>query len=172
MLRNVVARSRPALKWLLDHGMDPNLPADRFITGIRGNMTPMNAVVYESPYTEGQIETMEMLLEYGAVLDRYVLYNAIRWNRRGGNGHHDPAVLQWLVDHGAGEDLPFRHGHMLLSLPVSRKNLALVRFFLENGADTTLKWKSSHTGLTVYETALSRELKEIAEVIEEYETRR
>lgn len=62
----MIIPNREALKWLLDHGMDPNLPADRGTTRVRGHMTPMKAAAKQGTRTPGVVEAMEMLLEYGA----------------------------------------------------------------------------------------------------------
>lgn len=164
--RQTVISSRPATKWLLDHGMDPNLPADRGSSGIRGYMTPMNAAAQQGACTEAAIETMEMLLGYGATLDQPILETAIRWRQ---GARHERAVLQWLVDQGADVNCPMRTGATLLHAAVYKKNLALLTFLLENGANVSAK--DSQTGKTALVEAQEMGLDEFSECLKKHQDR-
>lgn len=61
------------MEWLLDHGMDANLPGDRGSTGIHGAMTPLHALAQRGRYDETVIEMMETLVTRGAVVEPFVL---------------------------------------------------------------------------------------------------
>ncbi|KAK8047522.1 hypothetical protein PG996_015586 [Apiospora saccharicola] len=119
-------------EWLLDHGMDPNLKGRKGLTGIVGDMTPMNAAALGGRTRAYMTTTMDLLHSRGASLGPSVLVNAVGW-RSGGT--HQPKVLQWLVDHGADVNCAMPSGTSILEAAIAKRNAALVRFLLENGAD-------------------------------------
>lgn len=138
-----VALSANALRWLLDHGLDPNLPAERGMSGTIGDLTPLNAVASESWLSaEKAIESMEVLVSRGAVVDYEVLQNAVHVARNRTVQFHGE-VLGWILQHATGFDIntPAPRGYPMLHLSIFHQRQALVEWLLENGADPSIRVK-------------------------------
>lgn len=158
-----VVGSNPVLKWLLEHEMDPNLSTQKRFYSIRGKATPLNTLLKSGGPAQHIVTGLELLHGYGAVVDPWVMENAINWRS---GGKHERAVLQWLVEHGADVDCPLRSGSMLLHAAVSTGNLALVTFLLHNGANVA--WKDPRSGLTAWEMAKANGWEDICDALDEH----
>ncbi|KAF6825702.1 ankyrin repeat protein [Colletotrichum plurivorum] len=149
-----VVRSVKALQWLLDHGLDPNLPAQRGpIPGegprrYIGPLTPLSAAAKESHRdADKAVEAMELLVSRGAVVDYNVLSDAIHiW--RGTSVSFQGEFLRWILQHGSGFDIntqPVGRYPLLHSSIMSRRQ-HLVAWLLENGADTSTRVRMQSSG--------------------------
>lgn len=78
---------------------------------------------------------------------------------------HQPAVLQWLVDHGADVNQPMRSGSRLIHFAASKGNRSLVGFLLKNGAKTS--FRSPFSGLTAEEEAMAKGFDDVSELFSE-----
>ncbi|KAF9880714.1 hypothetical protein CkaCkLH20_01756 [Colletotrichum karsti] len=137
-----VVRSVKALQWLLDHGLDPNLPAERGMSGCIGDLTPLNAVAKAlGSYADIAIEAMELLVSRGAVLDYNVLKTALVRGRR--EACFDGDVPRWILQHATDFDIntPSRKGYPLLHAAILNQRQQLVAWLLENGADPSIRVK-------------------------------
>ncbi|KAI0170429.1 ankyrin repeat-containing domain protein [Pestalotiopsis sp. NC0098] len=157
--------SRSAVEWLLDHGMDPNLPGEKGLFRLRGKSTPMNLMAARGAIHKDVIEILELLLSRGATFDPFVLENAMA--RRGKPGYQ-LEVLQWLVDHGANVDYPLEGGFNIIHRAVANRDRDLVEFLLRNGADTTVR--RAIDGKSPLDVARKLEAREICDIIEKHQS--
>jgi ankyrin repeat protein len=156
----------PAVEWLLDHGMDPNLPGERGISRLRGNATPMNLMAWDGAQHKEAVEIMELLVSRGATLDPFVLENAIV---RRGQPRYQLEVLQWLVDHGADVNFPLQAGYTMIFKAIQSRDIQLVEFLLRNGANTSVR--RSRDNETPLEFARMVGVQEICDAIEQHQNR-
>ncbi|KAI1385616.1 ankyrin repeat-containing domain protein [Hypoxylon trugodes] len=159
----IIVSNVPILEWLLEHGMDPNLPGDRRTDPIRGHLTPLNAAAFRGRFTEDAVNSLKLLVSRGAVLDPFVLENAIGLDVRGGR-RYSRKVVQWLVGHGADVNYRMQSGATLLYAAVEAENFELVTTLLELGADASER--DPRSGMTPLERARAQGLEEIGDVID------
>lgn len=163
--RSPAMSSRSAVEWLLDHGMDPNLPGEKGLFRLRGKSTPMNLMAARGAIHKDVIEILELLLSRGATFDPFVLENAMA--RRGKPGYQ-LEVLQWLVDHGANVDYPLEGRFNIIHRAVANRDRDLVEFLLRNGADTTVR--RAIDGKSPLDVARKLEAREICDIIEKHQS--
>lgn len=147
------------LRWLLEHGADPNVMAERPPGAALSihRWTPLaNAAELTDP------TALQILLSYGAELDPQALFHAIGAYPRQRNGIATMAVL---IDHGADVNYVAEKWATPLHLAVRRNSKEKVRYLLERGADPTLRYKEGGTTASEYALQCGRtELHEILEV--------
>lgn len=141
----LVVDDETCVKWLLDHGADPNVPGER-------GATPLATAALRP-----SIAVLELLLAYGAELDARALYNAI--DRRGQGGI---PVMRFLLDRGVDVNAPSRQWCTPLHYAVRGADKERIQLLLDRGADTTIK---GALGQTAAERAKSMGNMEIHDLI-------
>ncbi|KAF1846344.1 ankyrin, partial [Cucurbitaria berberidis CBS 394.84] len=143
------------LRWLLEHGANPNIMSTRSRGSCAERRTPLVAAARMSDATP-----LEILLSYGTKLDPMVIFSAI-WVRRYENG---VATMAALLAHGVDVNYMSERLGTPLLYAVHRLRKEKVSFLMANGADPTIPCPAS--GLTAIEFAKKRGLVEILDILE------
>lgn len=133
------------VKWLLEHGADPNVRGKRGITPLA------TAALYPST------AILELLLSHGAELDPQALYKAICPRGRGGM-----PIMRFLIDRGIDVNSPSKPWPSPLHYAVYVGDKERVQLLLDKGADRTCK---GALGQTAAERAKSKGRLDIYEII-------
>ncbi|KAH7063893.1 ankyrin repeat-containing domain protein [Paraphoma chrysanthemicola] len=116
-----------SLRWLLDHGADPNTKEQKLSKGVPKNGT--------SPIAEAAAladpSPLRLLLAHGAKIDPNAVFYAIGM-RRSTNG---TANLELLIEHGADLNTVSTRWYTPLFRAVNVNSEAKLRLLLEHGAD-------------------------------------
>jgi ankyrin repeat protein len=151
------------IKWLLEHGADPNLRGTR------------DALPLRSAASYGSLAVVKLLLEHGAQPDHNALNSAVRRRRKTGQTRYPDglAIVKLLVDYGAdvnaSEDppttrrptsnarvYPLQHvQNTPLHDAMEIEDEEMVRLLLERGADPEIE---NSEGLKVSEYAEWKEM--------------
>lgn len=138
------------MKWLLDHGADPNLgPKVSFQTG--GKVVPDSGIALQRAACWSTIQTFDLLLEHGAKPENSFPLHDAAGHRKDESISMMTHLLQLGVDVN-GSDIArirFRHGSPL-HCAVLGEHLGNIEFLLKNGADPNIK---DAYGLTPLEVA-------------------
>ncbi|KAH7063895.1 ankyrin repeat-containing domain protein [Paraphoma chrysanthemicola] len=116
------------LRWLLDHGADPNTRPERRSQG--ASFEPMSALAAAARLPNPG--PLRLLLTYGAVMDPEAIFWAIGVNRGTATGI---ATMEVLSDHGADLNYVSVRYSTPLNFAISKNRLDKVKFLLDHGAD-------------------------------------
>lgn len=126
-----------SLRWLLEHGADPNLSSERREIGsCLQRATPLN---YASKLSDPN--SVNILLSHGAILDPDAIYHAIgiRYQKNG------TATLKALIDHGADVNHNSKRWSTPLFHTVRIGSPEKLRLLLASGVDPEIQSLNTHT---------------------------
>jgi hypothetical protein len=115
------------LEWLLDHGLDPNLPADSGSnrSGLDVLFTPMDAAVID----QSDPWILQMLSAHGGKVTEQALFLTISRS-----GVARESIVHWLLDHGADPNASVRPWGRILRHAIKRGSWTLVEALIKHGA--------------------------------------
>lgn len=144
------------LRWLLEHGADPNLRAARLPGTLGEKGTPFAYAAQLSSPT-----ALETLLEYGAELDPQAIFYAIHMGRGQANC---TATLEALIQHGADVNYVSKSWPTPLHHAVRWGQLEKLKLLLAHGADPEVR--SLNTNMSALEYAKEQGRSEYYEPME------
>ncbi|KAF1985509.1 ankyrin [Aulographum hederae CBS 113979] len=119
---SIVTDDELLVRWLMDHGADPNLRGHRGATPLStASLSPNVAVI-------------DLLVSYGAELDPRALFNAM--SRRGQGGI---PIMRALIRHGIDINFNGRERGTPLHWAVHINDIEKLRLLLDHGADRSIK---------------------------------
>jgi ankyrin repeat protein len=127
----MAVKHESSLRWLLEHGADPNMTFD--VPSAGSCQQPRTAVACAAKLSDPA--SLELLFSHGAETDPLAIFHAIGL-RSQMNG---TATLEVLINHGADVDYVSRHWGTPLHQAVRRSQTAKVKLLLERGADPNIK---------------------------------
>ena len=157
-----VLTNNAAVKWLLDHGANPNMgPSVVFQIGIEAVSDSGMALQLAACWSD--ISTLDLLLEHGAKLE-----NSFPLHDVAGMGDERIPMMAHLIELGVDVNsldsarVRFRYGTPL-HCAVQGQQCGTVRFLLENWADPNMK---DEYGVTPIEAAKKKGNQELIALLE------
>ena len=146
------------LRWLLDHGADPNTRAERRFPG--STFEPKTPLAEAARLPDPT--PLRILLTYGAQMDPEAIFYAIGVDRGTAPG---TATMEVLYDHGADLNFISERWSTPLNFAIRRNLPRKLKFLLDHGADPNLrptKWDQ-----TAFEYAKERGAGNLYKMLEE-----
>jgi ankyrin repeat protein len=149
----------PLLKWLLDHGANPNIRAFRTPHSCGDEDTPI-----EYAATRHETTGLQLLLEYGARPDTSAIIKTMSARKFRPYVSHIPHV-KLLLDYGADINYVTKELGTPLHCAVEFGEEDMLRYLLERGADASIR---DNFGMTPAEKAKSEGQTNCLRILEEY----
>jgi ankyrin repeat protein len=139
---SIAVKSLSSLKWLLDHGANPNMMSQRLLPG--SCLQPTTPLAEAATLSDPG--ALRLLLSHGAEMDPEAIFHAIgiRYLRNG------TATLKELLEHGADANYDSDRWCTPLHYAVRRGLTDKLKVLLQYGADPNVKPLNEHASALEY----------------------